>query len=99
MPSGEHACPAGVDEARESAGVDSRFDVFLDAAKELDRRGKTTDEKDQNLTGEGAMTEKERKRLEATRAKNRRVGVHFCRPLEVSFFHAALIIFAGSEEI
>lgn len=78
LSSGENASTVDADEARGSTGVDSRFDVFLDAAKELDKRGKSTAGEGGNFvsTGEDGMTEKERRRLEATRAKNRRVSVH-----------------------
>jgi hypothetical protein len=79
LSSEENASTVGADEARGSTRVDSRFDVFLDAAKELDRRGKSTAGEGGNLIStqeEDGMTEKERRRLEATRAKNRRVRVH-----------------------
>ncbi|WPT14288.1 hypothetical protein PSENEW3_00000418 [Picochlorum sp. SENEW3] len=62
LSSGENASTLGADEARGGTGVDSRFDVFLDAAQELDRRGKSTAGEGGNLisTQEDGMTEKER---------------------------------------
>jgi len=102
LSSEENASTVGADEARGSTRVDSRFDVFLDAAKELDRRGKSTAGEGGNLIStqeEDGMTEKERRRLEATRAKNRRAQKRFREKTKMNMLKMEADVNKGLKEI